>query len=204
MPENILHRADGANIRYFFMSWIDVFLLALALSADAFVVSLSYGLIIKKNKGRSALKIASATGLGQFVMPVLGWYGARSVYHQIEAVDHWIAFFVFLVLGLKIINDSLKKCDCREKLSKILTLKILCVIGFATSIDAFVSGSMLYFMQAPVWQSAFTIGIVTFVSSCVGFNFCRMFKKMPSRWLEIASGIILIGLGCKVLYEHLQ
>ena len=66
------------------MNFIDVFLLALALSADAFVVAFSYGLVIKKKKGKSALKIASATGLGQFVMPVLGWYGARSIYHQIE------------------------------------------------------------------------------------------------------------------------
>ena len=63
------------------MNFIDVFLLALALSADAFVVAFSYGLVIKKKKGKSALKIASATGLGQFVMPVLGWYGARSIYH---------------------------------------------------------------------------------------------------------------------------
>lgn len=186
------------------MNFIEVFFLALALSVDAFVVSFSYGLIIKKKKGKSALKLAAATGLGQFVMPVLGWYGARSVYRQIEQIDHWIAFFVFLMLGLKVISDALKECDCKEKLSKTLSFKILFMIGVATSIDAFVSGSMLYFMKAPVWSSAFIIGLVTFINSCIGFNFCRMFKKVPTRWLEIASGIILIGLGCKVLYEHLS
>lgn len=185
------------------MVFIEVFFLALALSVDAFVVAFSYGLIIKKKKGRSALKIAAATGLGQFIMPVLGWYGASTIYRQIEQVDHWIAFFVFLMLGLKVISDAFRECDCKEKLSKKLTFRILFMIGVATSIDAFVSGSMLYFMQAPVWSSALIIGVVTFVNSCIGFNFCRIFKKVPTKYLEIASGIILIGLGCKVLYEHL-
>lgn len=185
------------------MNFIEVFLLALALSVDAFIVSFSYGLVIKKKKGKSALKLATATGLGQFIMPILGWFGARSIYHQIEQVDHWIAFFVFLMLGLKVISDALKECDCAEKLSKNLTFKILFMIGVATSIDAFVSGSMLYFMKAPVWTSALLIGMVTFVNSCIGFNFCRIFKKIPTRYLEITSGIILIGLGFKVLYEHI-
>lgn len=184
------------------MNFIDVFLLALALSVDAFVVAFSYGLIIKKGKGKSALKIAAATGLGQFAMPVLGWYGARSIYDQIAAVDHWIAFFVFLMLGLKVISDAFRDCDCTAKLSHTLTLKILLMIGIATSIDAFVSGSMLYFMRAPVWTSAAVIGVTTFVMSCIGFNFCRIFKKIPTRWLEIPSGLILIALGCKILYEH--
>lgn len=185
------------------MNMIDVFLLALALSADAFAVAFSYGLVIKKKKGASALKIAAAAGLGQYLMPVFGWYGARSIYRHIEPVDHWIAFFVFLVLGLKVIADSFRPCDCRENPQKLLTFKVLLMIGIATSIDAFVSGSMLYFMKAPVWSSAFVIGFVTFLVSCLGFNFSRIFKKVPSRWLEIPSGLILIGLGCKVLYEHL-
>lgn len=185
------------------MYFVDVFLLALALSVDAFVVAFSYGLIIKKKKGKSALKIATATGLGQFIMPVLGWYGARSIYHQIEQLDHWIAFFVFLMLGLKVISDALRDCDCKEKLNKSLSLKILFMICLATSIDAFVSGSMLYFMKAPVWSASITIGLTTFIVASFGFNFCRMFKKVPTKYLEITSGVILIALGCKVLFEHL-
>ena len=185
------------------MNFIEVFVLALALSVDAFIVSFSYGLVIKKKKGKSALKLATATGLGQWLMPILGWFGARSIYHQIEQVDHWIAFFVFLMLGLKVISDSLRKGDCEEKIAKVLSLKILLLIGVATSIDAFVSGSMLYFMKQPVWSSALIIGAVTFINSCLGFNFCRLFKNFPKRILEISSGVILIALGCKVLYEHI-
>lgn len=186
------------------MDWINIILLALALSVDAFIVSFSYGLIIKKGKGKSALKLALATGGGQFIMPVLGWFGARSIYKHIEMVDHWIAFFVFLVLGLKIISDAFRGCDCPNKLSKILTIKILLIVSIATSIDAFVSGSMLYFMKAPVWEASAIIGIITFINSVLGFNFCRIFKKFPTKYMEIASGLILIALGCKVLYEHLS
>ncbi len=185
------------------MNFIDVFFLALALSVDAFVVSFSYGLIIKKGKGKAALKLATATGLGQFIMPVLGWYGARSIYAHIEAIDHWIAFFVFLVLGIKIISEAFKGGDCQPQLSKILSLKLLFVIGVATSIDAFVSGSMLYFMKAPVWSASAMIGIITFINSALGFNFCRIFKRFPIKYLEVSSGLILICLGFKVLYEHL-
>lgn len=186
------------------MPFLDIFLLALALSVDAFVVSFSYGLIIKKRKGKSALKLALATGGGQFIMPVLGWFGARSIYKHIEMVDHWIAFFVFLVLGLKIISDAFHECECQNKLAKVLTAKLLFFIALATSIDAFVSGSMLYFMKAPVWEASAIIGIVTFINSILGFNFCRIFKKFPVKYMEIASGLILIALGCKVLYEHLS
>ena len=185
------------------MTFWDILFLALALSADAFIVAFSYGLVIKKRKCVSALKIAFAAGFGQFVMPVLGWYGASGVYRQIEQIDHWIAFFVFLMLGLKVISDSFRDCGCCEKRSDRLSFKVLLMIGVATSIDAFVSGSMLYFVKAPVWESAALIGIVTFVNSCIGFNLCRIFKKAPTRWLEITSGLILIFLGCRVLYEHL-
>lgn len=186
------------------MSLFDIFLLALALSVDAFVVSFSYGLIIKKGKGKAALKLGTATGLGQFIMPVLGWYGARSIYQHVEAIDHWIAFFVFLVLGIKIVAEAFKEGDCEPKLSKLLSLKVLFFIGLATSIDAFVSGSMLYFMKAPVWSSAMIIGAITFINATIGFNFCRMFKRVPIKYMEIISGLILISLGCKVLIEHLS
>lgn len=186
------------------MNLTDIFLLALALAVDAFVVSFSYGLIIKTKRRAAALKLAAATGLGQFVMPVLGWYGARSVYNLIERIDHWIAFFVFLTLGLKVIVDSLQGCDCREKLNKTLSLKVLLMIGVATSIDAFVSGSMLYFVKAPVFSSALIIGITAFVGALTGFNLCRIFKNLQTRCLELAAGVILILLGCKVLYEHLS
>ena len=111
---------------------------------------------------------------------------------------------MFLVLGIKIIAEAFKEGESAPKLSKLLSLKVLFFIGLATSIDAFVSGSMLYFMKAPVWSSALIIGLITFINATIGFNFCRMFKKVPIKYMEIISGLILILLGCKVLIEHLS
>ena len=186
------------------MNLTEIFLLALALAVDAFVVSFSYGLIIKQKRKFAAIKLSSATAAGQFIMPILGWFGASSIYKLIEQVDHWIAFFVFLTLGLKVITDSLRSCDCQEKLSKKLSLKVLFVVGFATSIDAFVSGSMLYFVKAPIFTAALIIGLTTFVCSLIGFNLCKVFKSLKTIYLEQTAGIILILLGCKILYEHLS
>ena len=111
-----------------------VFLLALALSVDAFAVAFSYGLVIKKDVASSAAKLGAATGAGQFVMPLLGWLATDSVHRYIEAFDHWIAFVVFLLLGLNVIRGALGGEEC-EKRSPKLSLKLLSVVAVATSID---------------------------------------------------------------------
>ena len=186
------------------MSGIDVVLLGLALAVDAFVVSFSYGLILKKNRWRNAVSLGVATGFGQFIMPVIGWYGTNLVHGYIERVDHWIAFAVFLALGLKVIDDALSKKDEHQKLKHQLTLKVLFMLGLATSIDALVTGITLYFMNVSIWFAAPTIGIITFICSVIGFQLNCCFKKVPTKHMEIAAGIILIMLGCKVLFEHLS
>ena len=129
------------------MGIVDVILLALALAVDAFIVSFSYGLILKKNRYINAIKLGLATGLGQFIMPVIGWYGTNIVHGYIESIDHWLAFAVFLALGLKVIDDALNEDDNAQNLSRELTFKILLMIGLATSIDALVTGITLYFMK---------------------------------------------------------
>ena len=116
-----------------------VFLLALALSVDAFAVAFSYGLVIKKDVASSAAKLGAATGAGQFVMPLLGWLATDSVHRYIEAFDHWIAFVVFLLLGLNVIRGALGGEEC-EKRSPKLSLKLLSVVAVATSIDALAGG----------------------------------------------------------------
>lgn len=188
------------------MNWLDILLLALALSVDAFVVSFSYGLVIKSNPLKNSLKIGFATGFGQFIMPVIGWYGTRSVHNYIESFDHWIAFAVFVALGLKVIDEALEKKDDsqQKKLSKKLTKRVLLMIGVATSIDALVTGVTIYFMNVSIWFAAPIIGVTTFICSVIGFRLNCCFKKVPTKYMEIAAGIILILLGCKVLYEHLS
>jgi len=182
---------------------LELLFLALALAVDTFVVSFSYGLSCQGKKNIEAFKVAFSVGLGQFIMPIIGWYGACQIYNHIAPIDHWVAFFVFLVLGIKTITNSFKSCDCQCSIVAGIGLKELFLIGVATSIDALVSGSMLYFMKTDIWVAAGIIGTVTFICSLIGFNICRIFKQFSPHILEISSGVILIGLGCKILFEHL-
>ena len=188
------------------MLLFDIILIALALAIDAFVVSFSYGLIIKKKRNLSALKLALSTGGGQFIMPLIGWYGTKAIYKYVATFDHWIAFFVFLFLGIKVIADALenKNSDNPKKLDKNLSFKILLIIGIATSIDAFVMGGTLFFVKINILLAASLIGIITFISSIAAFRLARAFRKLPTKYMEISAGLILIALGIKVLCEHLS
>ena len=184
------------------MSFLDLFLLALALSVDVAVVSFSYGLIIKKNRLRNALLLAFSTGAGQFVMPIIGWLGTSSVSSYISHFDHWISFLVFLLLGLNIIHEAVSG-EKEDKPEKKLTLKIAFMIVIATSIDACAAGIMLYFVNMPILFAATIIGLISFINSIASFYSCSKLHKIPTKYIEIFSGIILILLGIKVLFEHL-
>lgn len=186
------------------MIWFDVFLLAVALSIDAFIVSFSCGLVVKKNKKKNGYKMAAANGFAQFAMPVLGWYGTNTIGDYVGAFDHWIVFFVFLILGLKFIKDAMenKEASCNLPV-KHITFKVLLIASFATSIDAFVAGVSLYFISVSIWLAAILIGVVTFINSLIGFRMNKLFKKIPTKYIEAAAGVILITLGTKILIEHL-
>ena len=146
------------------MSLIDILILAIALSVDAAVVSFSYGLIIKKKRLQNASKLAFSTGFGQFIMPIIGWLGTSTVSNYLQHFDHWISFFVFLLLGLNIINEALHPQE-NQLSEKQLHIKYLCIIGLATSIDACAAGVTLYFMQTPIFTASVIIGVITFAAS---------------------------------------
>ncbi len=177
-------------------------MLALALSADAFAVAFSYGLVIKKKIFSSALKLGAATGIGQFVMPLIGWLATSSIHHYIEAFDHWIAFTVFLLLGVNVICGAFSGEEY-EKVDPRLSLRLLFMLGTATSIDACVAGISLYFMDVGILLSTALIGIVCFACTVVGFYVSRVFYRLPTAFLQIAAGVLLIFLGIKTLYSHL-
>ncbi|MDR1693934.1 MAG: manganese efflux pump MntP family protein [Lactobacillaceae bacterium] len=186
------------------MIWFEVFLLAVALSIDAFIVSFSCGLVVNKNKKKNGYKMAAANGFAQFAMPLLGWLGTKTISGYVQAFDHWIVFFVFLILGLKFIKDAMEeKASTCELPRKNITFKVLLIAAFATSIDAFVSGVTLYFMPVSIIFAAMMIGIVTFINSLIGFRLTHIFRKIPTKYIEIFAGVILITLGSKVLIEHI-
>lgn len=184
------------------MNFFEIFLLALALAVDAFIVSFSYGLIIKRRLLINSFKIAAAVGAGQFIMPIIGWYGTLPLNRYVEQFDHWLVFLVFGILGLNVIISALN--ESHEKLQKNLTLPVLFMIGTATSIDALAAGVSLYFAQTPVIPAAAVIGATSFGCSMIGFYIHRFMRKLPRKYMEISAGLVLILLGTKVLCEHIM
>lgn len=184
------------------MPLVEVLFLAIALSIDASVVSFSQGLIFTENKRKNSFYLAFWVGLFQALMPIAGWFLARSVYTYVEKFDHWIAFIIFLILGIKFIKDAYEEGEPDCAAPACLSLKCLLLLAIATSIDAMAAGATLFFMKVEVIIPAIIIGIITFINSLIGFWSGYIFKKFPSKYLEISAGIILIALGIKVLIEH--
>ena len=185
------------------MSFIEVLFLAVALSIDASVVSFSQGLCFSENKLKNSLFLAFFVGLFQSLMPVIGWFLAKGVYKYVETIDHWIAFGIFLFLGIKFITDALTQEEKEECKRTCISLQCLLLIALATSIDALAAGATLYFLKIAILIPAVIIGVITFFNSLIGFWSGFVLKRFPSKYLEIFAGLILIGLGVKVLFEHL-
>jgi len=177
-------------------SW-QIVLLAIALSIDAMVVSFSQGLIFKTQKLKNSLILAFFLGFFQFLMPVLGYFGASFVYEYLQVINKWIVFGIFLLLGLKFIKEAFEK---KENTVCCISLTCLFMFALATSIDACAAGISICFAHINIWFPAIFIGIVTFINSLIGFWSGYMFKNFPSKYLEITGGLILIGLAIKALF----
>lgn len=182
------------------MSNLDILILAIALSIDASVVSFSNGLVFTQNKRINSLMLASSVGFFQFLMPVIGFFLAQSVAKYVEPYDHWIVFAIFVLLGAKFIKDAFK-VEKEEKIDCYLCFSYIMLVSVATSIDALGAGVSIAFSNIKIWFPAILIGVVTFINSLLGFWSGYLFKKFPTKNLEIASGIILILLAIKTVFE---
>ncbi len=178
------------------MSLVEVILLAIALSIDACVVSFTYGLVIEKRKRLSSLLLAFFTGFFQFLMPIFGFYFANILQSYIQSFANIIVFLIFAYLGVRFIREAFQK---EKKEPKCLCLSCLFMIAVATSIDAFSAGISLMLCGNTIILPAILIGVITFFNSLFGFWGGFILKKFPAFYLEIAGGIILIGLGLKAL-----
>ncbi len=182
------------------MSILDIFILAIALSMDACVVSFSNGLVFTHNKRINSLMLALSVGFFQFLMPVIGYFLGKSVAKYVDAYDHWIVFAIFIFLGMKFIKDAFKE-EKEEKINCYLCWSYIFLVSVATSIDALGAGVSIAFTGSKILIPALIIGIVTFVNSLLGFWGGYLFKKFPTKNLEISAGLILIVLAFKILLE---
>lgn len=184
------------------MNNLDILILAIALSIDACVVSFSNGLVFSHNRRINSFMLAISVGFFQFLMPVIGYFLARSVNKYVEPYDHWIVFGIFVLLGAKFIHDAFQEKE-DEKLQCYLCFKYILLVSIATSIDALGAGVSIAFTGTQILFPAIIIGIVTFINSLLGFWSGQLFKRFPTKNLEVASGLILIALAIKILLESL-
>lgn len=178
------------------MSLTEIFLLAIALSIDACVVSFTYGLVIESHKRINSILLAIFTGFFQFFMPILGYYLANTLHKYIEEFASLIVCTIFVYLGVKFIKESFEAPSVKPK---CLSVGCLFLVAFATSIDAFSSGISLLLSGNKILFPAILIGIITFFNALFGFWGGFILKRFPAKYLEIIGGLILIGLGIKAL-----
>jgi len=183
------------------MEYIIIFLVALGLCFDTFAVSISSGIAKQNIIFTDALKIALTLAFFQGVMPLAGWSLGEQVKSIISNIDHWVAFTILFVLGLKMILESFKN----EKKKEINPLNPLYLIGIAiaTSLDALAVGFSFSIISIPIIISAIIIGAVTFFASMLGILFGKKTGKNFGNKVEIIGGIILIAIGIKILIQHL-
>ena len=188
---------------------MDIFTLlamSVALSMDAFSVSICKGLATKKFSFKTALLCGLWFGGFQALMPAIGYFLGAQFEHLIKAFDHWIAFGLLLVIGVNMIREALSEEDddeCDENCG-CTGFKTMLMMAIATSIDALAVGVSFAFLEVNIWKSVLVIGITTFLFSFVGVKIGNIFGSRYSKIAEIIGGVILIGIGVKILLEHLM
>ena len=185
------------------MNMITTVLVAFGLAADAFAVSITSGLKIKNLRIKNAAMIATFFGFFQTVMPLVGWAVGYTFKGVISQVDHWVAFGLLGFVGGRMIYESLRSEPTLEKTDP-LNVYVLLTLSVATSLDALVVGISFSFLKSYIATLVVTIGIVTFILSFIGVFIGNKFGNLFSNAIEAVGGFILIGIGTKILIEHLS
>jgi manganese efflux pump family protein len=188
------------------VSGITILLIALGLAMDAFAVSLSCGLAFQKREHVGGLRIAFSFGLFQAGMPLLGWLAGMSLRNLMEAWDHWIAFALLAAIGVHMIVEAVRS---HRQSVPFRPPGLLALLGLsvATSIDALAVGFSLSMLHVHIAAPALIIGVVTFVISflgiVVGHEMKAFLRGHGQRNVQVVGGLILVGIGVKILLEHL-
>ncbi|GAB4389102.1 MAG: manganese efflux pump MntP family protein [Thermodesulfovibrionales bacterium] len=184
------------------MDIFTVLFVALGLSMDAFAVSVTSGFTIHRLRARHALRIAFFFGSFQAVMPVIGWSLGLGFRELISGVDHWVAFGLLSAIGAKMIYES-RKLGVDERRSDPLNIYVLTILSIATSIDALAVGLSLSVLRVPIVNPALVIGLVTFLVCLAGVYIGDRVGHFFEKKIELAGGVVLIGIGVKILLEHM-
>ncbi len=185
------------------MSLIELFILAVGLSMDAFAVSICKGLAIRELGVKECAIAGIWFGGFQALMPTIGYFLGKSFTRYIVSVDHWIAFFLLGAIGLNMIQESRAGDEPDMESSASMDTKEMFLLAIATSIDALAVGVTFAFLEVDIVYAALFIGLTTFVCSAAGMKLGHVFGSIYKSKAEATGGLILILIGLKILLEHL-
>ena len=188
------------------MGILELFLLALGVSMDAFAVSVCKGLAMKKVTLKSEMTCGLWFGGFQALMPTVGFFLGALFADAIEAVDHWVAFALLAIIGASMLKDAFEQeaeCGCQDQ-NADMSVKTMFILAVATSIDALAVGISLAIVgNVNIFLAALFIGICTCTLSALGVKIGNVFGSCYEKKAQIGGGAILILLGLKILLEHM-
>lgn len=184
------------------MSFLAILILAIGLSVDSLAASVSTGVCLKKVRLADGLKVAIYMAVFQGTLPIVGWFIGNGFKNVIVAYDHWVAFILLLAIGGKMLYEGITKKENEESCFCPSQHLMLAGMALATSIDALIVGIGIGLLGDTIWIPAIIIGITTFVFSISGIYVGHHIGHKLNFKLEIIGGLVLIGLGIKILLEH--
>jgi len=184
------------------MDTTTIILIAIGLSMDSFAVSIANGLILKKIYARQYILIPVSFAIFQALMPLAGWYIGIGIEKYIKEIDHWLAFGLLSIIGTKMIYEGAKK-DKRNSGTGEIRFHVVIAQSIATSIDAFIVGVSIALLNFEIIKPVIIIGATTLIFSFTGLQLGKYFGKIVGKKIEILGGFVLIGIGLKILIEHL-
>lgn len=167
-------------------------------------MAIATGISLKRVSARQTFRLAWHFGMFQAVMPIIGWTFGSTIYQFIEKIDHWIAFLLLAIIGLRMIIGAIKSGDEKSRHNDPTKGGTMVMLAVATSIDALAVGLSIAMLQVSIWRPALTIGIVSLTFTVVGVHIGRIVGAnfRLDKYAEIIGGIVLIGIGVMILVEH--
>ena len=195
------------------MGFVELFLLAVGVSMDAFSVSICKGLSMRRMRWDVALVLGLAFGGFQALMPLIGYFLGSQLMWLIEPIDHWVAFVLLLIVGLNMIREAIaeKKADAdstedsekEELTSSDLGARTMLVLAIATSVDALAVGITFALLKVNMLVAVSMIGVITFAISAAGVYLGHAVGAKFKKSASLLGGVVLVGIGIKILLEHL-
>lgn len=185
------------------LDFISILLIAVGLSADCFAVALSGSISMRVFTFLQVFRASLVFGLFQALMPALGWLAGRTIVDIIAGYDHWLAFILLVIVGGRMVWGSFHPKDDRAEGTDITRGILLLTLAVATSIDALAVGLSFAFLEVNIVLACLTIGVMAYTATTTGFLLGRKAGKLVGKRAEAIGGVVLIGIGIRILVTHL-